>query len=101
LSAFVVVARWTAQPGHEAAVRQAIQELVAPSRAEPGNLLYEVNEDPDDPRVFVFYEQYADEDAYGAHGSSEHFKRLATDGAIPLLETRERWFLRTLPAAGA
>jgi quinol monooxygenase YgiN len=101
LSAFVVVARWIARPGQEEAVREAVRQLVTPSRAEPGNLMYEVNEDPEDPRVFVFYEQYADEDAYAAHGSSEHFRRLATNGAIPRLETRERWFLRTLPAASA
>jgi len=94
--AYVVTAKWTAKAGHEREVRDAIQQLIAPSRAEPGNLLYQPNEDPGDSRIFFFYEQYVDEDAYKAHGDSEHFKRLGHDTAIPLLESRERAFFVTL-----
>ena len=93
---YVVTAKWTAKEGHEREVREAIQEMIEPSRAEPGNLYYQPNEDPSDPRVFFFYEQYVDEDAYKAHGSSEHFARLGFETAIPLLESRERVFFVTL-----
>jgi quinol monooxygenase YgiN len=91
---YVVCAKWTAQPGHEAEVRACIEALAEPSRAEPGSLMYLPHEDPDDPRVFFLYEQYVDEAAYRAHGASEHFQRLAVERAIPLLESRERMFLR-------
>jgi quinol monooxygenase YgiN len=97
---YVVTAKWTAQPGNEAAVREAILELIVLSRAEPGSLMYQAHEDPDDPRVFFFYEQYADQAAYEAHGASEHFQRLGHGTAIPLLESRERLFLRPLAPAG-
>jgi len=91
---YVVCAKWTAQPGHEAEVRACIEALVEPSRAEPGMLAYVPHEDPDDPRVFFLYEEYVDEAAYQAHGASPHFQEIAVGRAIPLLESRERLFLR-------
>jgi quinol monooxygenase YgiN len=95
---YVVTARWTAKEGREDEVRAAILQLIEPSRAEPGNLFYQPNQDPSDPRIFFFYEQYVDEDAYKAHGASEHFTRLGFETAIPLLESRERAFFVTLDA---
>ena len=47
--AYVVVARWTCREGEEAAVARAVEALVQPSRAEPGNLLYQPHRDPADP----------------------------------------------------
>jgi quinol monooxygenase YgiN len=93
---YVVTAKWTARDGEEDKVRAAIEQLVEPSRAEPGCLFYQPHRDPENPRVFYFYEQYRDEDAYKAHGESEHFQRLGFGEAIPLLETRERAFYVTL-----
>jgi quinol monooxygenase YgiN len=92
---YVVCATWTAKPGHEEAVRRAIAAMIAPSRAEPGNRAYQPSCDVDDPRVFFIYEEYEDKAAYEAHGASDHFQRLAVQGAIPLLESRERRFLET------
>ena len=96
--AFVVVARWLARPGEEEAVAVAVGRLIACSRAEPGNLLYQPHRDPADPRVFLFYEQYADAAAYDAHAASEHFLEHAVGDAIPRLESRERAFYETWPA---
>ncbi len=93
--AYVVLARWTAQPGEEDAVAAAIDALIDPSRAEPGNLVYQPHRDPSDPRVFLLYEQYADVAAYQAHGESEHFQHHAVQDAIPRLESRERAFYET------
>jgi quinol monooxygenase YgiN len=94
--AYVVTARWVAREGEEARVHEAITRMIEPSRAEPGCLFYQPNFDPEDPRVFFFYELYADEDAYRAHGESEHFQEQAVREAIPLLESRERIFYETL-----
>ena len=66
------------------------------SRAEPGNLFYQCHRDPENPRVFFFYEQYADADAFAAHGQTEHFAKWAAGDAFPRLESRERAFYETL-----
>lgn len=95
--AFVVTAKWTAKPGEADAVSKAVQEMILPSRAEPGILLYQPHRDPEDPTVFYFYEQYVDEDAYKAHGASEHFTTYGFGDAIPRLVSRERAFYTTWP----
>ena len=93
--AYAVAAKWTARDGEEDAVAAAVAKLIGPSRAEPGNLFYQCHRDPEDPRVFFFYEQYADADAFAAHGASEHFAEHAAADAIPRLESRERAFYET------
>jgi quinol monooxygenase YgiN len=94
--AYVVTAKWTAKIGDEERVFEAVRNLIEPSRAEPGCIYYQPNRDPEDPRVFFFYEQYADEVAYKAHGESGHFQQYGFGEAIPLLESRERWFYVTI-----
>jgi quinol monooxygenase YgiN len=93
--AYVVCAKWIAKEGEEDAVAAAIGKLVEPSRAEPGILLYQPHRDPEDARVFFFYEQYRDADAYQAHVDSAHFQELGFGEAIPRLEARERTFFQT------
>lgn len=93
--AYVVTAKWTAKAGEEEAVATAIEQLLEPSRSEPGNLFYQPHRDPENPRVFYFYEQYVDEGGYRAHLDSEHFQRLAFGDAVPRLESRERAFYVT------
>ena len=94
--AYVVIAKWTAREGEDERVLDFIRGLAPPSREEPGCLVYRVNRDLCDPRVFLLYEEYADEAAYRAHGESDHLRRLALEGAIPLLESRERSFYESL-----
>jgi len=94
--AYVVTAVWTAQPGQEDIVRDAILQLVPLSRAEPGCRFYQPYTDPGQPLVFRLFEVYDDEQAYRAHGESEHFRRLGFGQAIPVLEGRERAFFDTL-----
>ena len=93
--AYVVVAKWTAKPGEEGAVAAAIAKLAPPSRKEPGMIQYQPHRDPENPRVFFFYEQYRDKAGYEAHLESEHFKELGFGDAVPRLESRERGFYET------
>lgn len=93
--AYVVVAKWTAKPGEEEAVATALAQLIEPSRAEPGNLLYAVNRDPSRPGSFLLYEQYEDEEAYAAHGASPHFQEHAVGFAFDRLAAREREYYET------
>ena len=92
----VLVARWVAKQGEEEHVRAAVERLAGPTREEPGCLMWQPHRDPDDPRVFFFYEQYADAAALEAHGASEHFRRHGVEDAIPRLESRERAIYETL-----
>jgi quinol monooxygenase YgiN len=95
--AYVVCAKWTAKEGKEDRLVEIIEEMTEPSRAEPGNLYYQAQRSPDNPRLFFLYEQYSDEGGYEAHMASEHFTRLVKEEAIPdILEAREREFYETL-----
>ena len=43
------------------------------TRAEPGNLRFDVLEQNDDPTRFVLYEVYEDEAAFAAHQKTAHY----------------------------
>ena len=94
--AYVVSAHWTAEPGQEDVVRDAIDKLSPLSREEPGNVFYQAYQDAAEPSVFHLFEIYDDEAAYAAHGASDHFKQYALEQAIPVLAKRERAFYETI-----
>ena len=94
--AYVVSATWTAQPGQEDTVLDAIEKLTPPSREEPGNVFYQAYQDPAEPSVFRLFEIYEDETAYAAHGASDHFAEFGHGLAIPVLAKRERAFYETI-----
>jgi quinol monooxygenase YgiN len=95
--AYVVAARWRANPGKADRLLEMIREMTPPSRAEPGNVFYQAQRSVEDPRLFYLYEQYVDEAGYQAHQDSEHFTRLVKEEAIPdLLEDRDRAFYETI-----
>jgi quinol monooxygenase YgiN len=93
---YVLLARWTAAPGNEMRVEQTLLALAAATREEPGCRAYRPTRSVDEPRVFLVYEEYDDEAALEAHSASEHFRRYVLEQGIPLLESRERMFFRTL-----
>jgi quinol monooxygenase YgiN len=94
--AFVLVARLTARDGEQDRAADLIGSLVEATRTEPGNVHYIPHRDPEDPRVFLMYEQYRDKAAFEEHGETEHFKTIALGELFPLLESRERNFYETL-----
>lgn len=94
--AYVCSATWTAKPGEEQTVRDALENLSPASRAEPGNLYYQAYQSPDEPNVFRIFEVYVDEDAFAAHATYPHFQEWALGRAIPALETRQRDFFHTM-----
>jgi quinol monooxygenase YgiN len=92
----VMTAIWTAAEGHEGTVAEALRSLREATHAEPGNEVYEVYVDADEPRVFRLFERYVDDDALQAHLDSPHFTEYATLGAIPHLAERVRRRFTTL-----
>lgn len=87
---YIVCSQILVREGREEDVAGLMPELVAASRAEPGCLLYIAHRHLDDPRRFMFYEQYADEAAFTAHTQSEHYARLVVPVLAPAVESRER-----------
>jgi (4S)-4-hydroxy-5-phosphonooxypentane-2,3-dione isomerase len=93
---YVVAATWTAKEGQEDTIARVIENMVEPSRAETGVLLYLAHRAVDNPRVFFLYEQYIDADAYEAHTQTPHFDRWVRGEAFANLESRERGFYATM-----
>lgn len=75
-SGYALVVRFTLR---DTTAAQQFDELVAQTavgiRTEPGTLVYAVHEPVDEPLVRVFYELYADRDAFQAHEDQAHTKR--------------------------
>jgi quinol monooxygenase YgiN len=94
--AVVLVAAWVANDGEEERIPALLAELSKHTLEEPGCLVYQPCRDRDDPRRFLIFEVYRDEDALRAHSESEHFQRLVLGEALPLLESRERTFYETI-----
>ncbi|WP_084579378.1 putative quinol monooxygenase [Sphingomonas azotifigens] len=73
------IAVLTARPGREAELRTLLEDMVEPSRAEPGNLRYDLWADQAEPGIFVLDELYVDAAAREAHRATPHFQHyLAT-----------------------
>ena len=70
-----IVAILAARPGKAPELRALLDSMLAPSRAEPGNLRYDLWRDQRDPAHFVLDELYADGAAVVAHRASAHFQR--------------------------
>jgi quinol monooxygenase YgiN len=95
---YVVMVHYQARLDAADRVRAALGNMVAPTRAEPGNEAYEVCLDPDDPTVFAIYERYVDKAAFEAHTESSHFSTWVRSETLPNLERRERHDLIPLPS---
>nr|WP_295111545.1 putative quinol monooxygenase [uncultured Caulobacter sp.] len=69
-----IVAILTARPGQAQALQALLTGMVAPSRAEPGNLRWDIWRDQADATRFVLDELYADNAAVAAHRQTPHFQ---------------------------
>jgi quinol monooxygenase YgiN len=87
---FVVIAQYRAREGEAERVAEALAAMVAPTRAEPGNVDYQVFRDPKYPSLFVLFERYADADAFDAHRATPHFGTWLAGVVLPALDDRIR-----------
>ena len=69
-----VIATIIAKPDRIADVRRELEKLVAATRKEHGCINYDLHVDLNDPRRFVFYENWTDKPALDAHAASRHMK---------------------------
>ena len=68
-----VMAVLVARPGRVDELRVLLAGMIGPSRAEPGNVQYDVWRDKADGDRFVVEERYRDEAAAAAHHATPHF----------------------------
>jgi quinol monooxygenase YgiN len=94
--AYALVVRLTAREGEEDRAAELIDRLVEASRAEPGVVHYIPHRDPEDPRVFLMYEQYRDKAAFEEHGASEHFQTIGVGELFGLMDERRREIYETI-----
>jgi quinol monooxygenase YgiN len=67
-----VIAHLRAQEGKGAVLGEVLKGLIEPTRAEPGNISYELLASLDDERDYTFVEEYQDGDALEAHMKTRH-----------------------------
>lgn len=72
----ILTATVRAKPGEEETVKEALLSLVAPTRQEPGCLCYNLHQSKTEKTRFMFYEQWASQEALDAHGQTPHMKAL-------------------------
>jgi quinol monooxygenase YgiN len=70
----IVIAVFQIKPGKMDQALEAVQAFMPKVRTEPGTLEYTVYRGVGDANMLAFFEQYPDQDALAAHGSSEEFK---------------------------
>jgi quinol monooxygenase YgiN len=71
-----VIAGLHAKPGQEARLRQELKRLVAPTRAEPGCIVYDLHESQTAPGLFLFYEVWKSQADLDAHFETPHIKAI-------------------------
>ena len=84
----VVLARWTAKGEFLSFVLEAMIELQKATRSEPGNIAYDLFQDPQAPEKFLIYESYKDAQAVEAHRTSPHFQDIVVNQVVPKLLER-------------
>jgi quinol monooxygenase YgiN len=78
MSLLTVVALLKAKPGKEGELRQALLDLVDPSRGESGCVQYDLHISTDKPGEFLFFEKWVDRAALNAHGQRPHMQALGS-----------------------
>lgn len=78
------------KPGTEEKCKEYIRILHENSRKEPGCLLYIGHQSTENPRKFLFYEQYKDQAAFDAHRNAPYFKQYVQGGLGLIMEERTR-----------
>jgi quinol monooxygenase YgiN len=73
-----VVAKLKAAEGKESELRAVLEEMVGNVKVhEAGKVpTYSLHTADADPRLFLFYEQYANAEAVAEHGTTDHMKAM-------------------------
>ena len=88
MSNIKIVATVTVKPEHSEALAALFKDLVKASRAEEGNISYDLHQEIGKPHRFIFVENWKSQAAVDAHNASSHFQAFvkAIDGKTEHLE---------------
>jgi quinol monooxygenase YgiN len=87
---FVITAFWETNPGEEGVIAELLRSFLPKAQQEAGVKQFQIHQNADRPREFLFYEVFADEAAFAAHQQTEHFKTMIQGQALAKLAKRER-----------
>jgi quinol monooxygenase YgiN len=85
-----VVAQIRSKPEDAAFVRSELAKLLSPTRSEAGCLNYDLFEDPTDPSLFIFHENWESHGDLDRHLESPHIQSClaAIDGKLESADVR-------------
>ena len=88
MSSIQIVALVTVKPEYTEALAAQFKELVKASRAEEGNISYDLHQEIGKPNRFVFVESWKSQAAIDEHNASEHFQNFvkSIEGKTEALE---------------
>ena len=89
-----LIAKLTIKAGKEHEFEATMRKVVPEVRKEPGNRAYSMCKSKKDPRLFVFYEEYVDDDALATH--RKHLGELGVNMAALLDGAPQLEFLEKL-----
>lgn len=69
-----IIAKLRAKPGMESRVREIFGALRTPTHQEDGCVYYEFHQSSENPRDFMFYENWASSAHLDAHMKTPHFQ---------------------------
>lgn len=72
----VIIARLKVKDGEVEAAKNAVLAIVEDSRAEEGNLNYDIHQAIDDPTVFIWHETWKSKSAIDEHFATDFFQGL-------------------------
>jgi quinol monooxygenase YgiN len=83
MSKLTIVARIVAKGPSVEDVKLELLKMIEPTRKEGGCLDYYLHQDNENPEVFIFYENWKNEEELNNHMGTDHFKALvAAIGSI-------------------
>lgn len=79
-----IVARILVKEGKRDFVKKELLKLIDFTRAEEGNINYDLHQDNDNPDVFLFYENWSNRNLWQKHMKNVHLAAYikATEGAV-------------------
>ncbi|ORM71160.1 putative quinol monooxygenase [Pantoea rwandensis] len=75
----LVIAKFVAKRGQADALNAAITRCIAPSRAEPGCIHYDLYTSQEDENTFLIHEKWQGDEAIAFHFIQPHFKQLLAE----------------------
>jgi len=96
----IVFASFHPKPGEAGAVEKILRGMVDPTRAEPGNEIYDLYKKAEAPASFHLFERYTDQAALQAHRETAHYRAYRASIVDHLAEPIGVVVLNTVDAKG-